>query len=699
MKTMKTLFTTFALAAATLVFVPAELSAQHWLHDDGESETNQSMFRDLDSEWPAPTEMRAASGFPGAAYWQQRADYVIETVLDTVNHVVSGSERITYHNNSPDVLRFVWVQLDQNVRSLEHSRSYETQGALPAEISERARQFLGARNFDGGYELAAVRVGRTGGTLADAEYRVNDTMMRIELPRPLASGETVDFEIEWSFRVPDFGRGAKEEVSDGWIYEIAQWFPRMAVYDDVSGWQTDQFLGRGEFYLEFGDYDVSITVPANHIVEATGMLQNPEEVLTPEQRQRLARAADSDTPVYIIAPDEVMTPESRPRQDGTLTWRYLAEDVRDFAWASSKTFVWDAAGFHYPDDDRLIEAHSFYPRDAMPLWNDISTAAILQTLRTYGEMAFEYPYPKASNVNGPVGGMEYPMVAFCGARPRGGELQGAEAAQGYSNAVKWALMAVTIHEIGHNWFPMIVASDERKWTWMDEGLNTFLQHYAEVELDPDFPRWRGSPPEIRDYMRDPDQVPIMTHSDLIHKDFGNNGYSKPAAGLTLLREVVLGPEAFDQAFSGYAQAWSFKKPQPSDFFRAMDEGAGENLAWMWRGWFYTTHANDQALTSVERQATEELLGPEAAEDRGRWYYRLTIENEGGLVMPIRMDLTFDDGSTTFLQLPVDVWRNNEKRFTYGLFTDNALQRVEIDPGGWTADIDATDNVWTEAPTT
>ena len=696
---MKTTMGRLALGGLAVLLAAAQLPAQQWLHDDGASETNQSMFREMDAEWPAPNAMRAASGYPGAAYWQQRVDYVIETSLDTVNHVVTGSEHITYHNNSPDELRFLWVQLDQNVRSLEHSRTYQSQRALPPEISERARQFLGGANFDGGYEISGVRIEEVEGRLVDADYRINHTLMRVNLPAPLASGDQVELEIDWSFRVPDNGRGAKELVSDGWIYEIAQWFPRMAVYDDVNGWQTDQFLGRGEFYLEFGDYDVSITVPANHIVEATGVLQNPEEVLTAEQRRRLAQAVTGDTPVYIIAPDEVMTGATRPRQDGMLTWRYVADDVRDFAWASSKTFVWDAAGFQYPGDGRLIEAHSFYPRDAMPLWNDISTPAILQTLKTYGEMAFEYPYPKASNVNGPVGGMEYPMLAFCGARPRGGDLTGAEAEQGYSNGVKWALMAVTIHEVGHNWFPMVVGSDERKWTWMDEGLNSFLEYYAEIEMDPGFPRWRGSPPEIRDYMRDPDQVPIMTHSDLIHKDFGNNGYSKPAAGLTLLREVVLGPEAFDEAFRGYAQSWAFKKPQPADFFRAMDEGAGENLAWMWRGWFYTTHANDQALTSVERQATEELLGAEAADERGSWYYRMTIENVGGLVMPIRMNVTFDDGQTSLIQLPVDVWRNNEKQFIYGLFTDDAITRVEIDPGGWTADIDESNNLWEEVPTT
>jgi len=682
MKTLRLLG--FGIAAMLVMAQPA--GAQQWLHDDGVSETNQSMFRDLD--WAAPNEMRAASGYPGAGYWQQQVDYVIETSLDTLAQAVSGSEHITYKNNSPDEIRYLWVQLDQNVRSVEHSRTYQMQRALPEQMSERARRFLGAGPFDGGYDISRVQLVAADGSLVDADYRINSTMMRINLPQSIQPGGFAEFEIDWTFRVPDFGRGAKEEVEDGWLYLIAQWFPRMAVYDDVNGWQTDQFLGRGEFYLEFGDYDVSITVPSNHIVEATGILQNPENVLTSEQRSRLERAVQSRDPMYIIGPDEVMTAASRPRQDGMLTWHFVADNVRDFAWASSATFVWDAAGYSYEGEDRVILAQSMYPRNAMPLWNDISTVAIIQTLETYGEMAFEYPYPKASNVNGPVGGMEYPMLAFCGARPRG-NVEG-----GYSDGVKYALMGVTIHEVGHNWFPMIVNSDERKWTWMDEGLNTFLQHYAEIAMLPEFPRWRGSPPSIRNYMRDPDQVPIMTQSDLIHKDFGNNGYGKPAAGLTLLREIVLGPEAFDEAFAGYSEAWSFKKPQPADFFRAMDEGAGENLAWMWRGWFYTTHANDQSLVSVERQDGEELLGDDA---RGRWYYRMTIDNVGGLVMPIRMNVSYDDGNTELIQLPVDVWRNNEKQFIYGMFTDHSITRVELDPGGWTADINEDNNVW-ETPT-
>ena len=682
-KWMQRLGAVAACAAGLLLATAPVAQAQHWLHPDSAGRTNQSIFRPLE-DWPAPNDYRAGSGAPGGRYWQQKVDYRIETSIDTVAHAVSGSEHITYHNNSPDVLDYLWVQLDQNVRSLEHSRTYQIRRALPEEIDPRARRWLGVDPFDGGFDITRVQVVGDDGQLADAAYRINSTLMKVSLSNPIMPGEMAELEIDWSYNVADFGRGGKEEVSDGWIYELAQWFPRLSVYDDVNGWQTDQFLGRGEFYLEFGDYDVQITVPANHIVEATGVLQNPEDVLTSTQRERLRAAYTSRTPVYIVEPDEVMTAASRPTQDGMLTWHYVAENVRDFAWASSKTFVWDAAGFQYRPDQQPIAVHSLYPRDAMPLWNEISTLAVLQTLETYGRMAFEYPYPKATNINGPAGGMEYPMVAFCGARPRG-DVEG-----GYSDGLKYALIGVTIHEVGHNWFPMIVNSDERKWTWMDEGLNTFLQHYAEVELDPEFPRWRGSPQQIVEYMRDPDQVPIMTHSDLIHKDFGNNGYTKPAAGLTMLREAVLGPEVFDDAFSGYAQRWAFKKPQPSDFFRSMDEGAGEDLAWMWRGWFYTTHANDQKVADVTRQSTEELLG---SAERGRYYYRIKLQNEGGLVTPVQMDVTFEDGTVERIDLPVDVWRANEKEFVFGMFTDDELTKVVVDPDGWFADIDRDDNEW------
>lgn len=656
---------------------------QRWLDPDRESRTNRSIFRPLD-DWPAPNDYRNAAGSPGPDYWQQRVDYKIRASLDTAHHIVSGSERITYHNNSPDRLSYLWIQLDQNIRSVEHSRRNSSRPALPEQLSPAARAFLDIPAFDGGHKVSRVQL-IDGDRLVDAEFRINGTIMKVYLKDVLQPGGIAELEIDWSFLVPDDrqnARGERELVSDGWLYEIAQWFPRLSVYDDVNGWQTDQFIDHGEFYLEFGNYDVELTVPRDHIVQATGVLQNPEEVLTPAQIERLERAFEGESPVFIIQPEEVMASASRPAGDGPLTWHFRAENVRDFAWVSSRTYVWDAAGFRNSPSARPIEAHSLYPREAMPLWNDVSTRAIIQTLRTYGRMAFEYPYPKAVNVHGPVFGMEYPMVAFCGARPQPNG--------SYSPALERALISVTIHEVGHNWFPMVVGSDERKWSWMDEGLNSFLQYYAEQDWRPGYPSARGPARNIVGYMRDPDQVPIMIHSDLIHKDFGDNSYSKPAAGLVMLREHVLSPEAFDDAFREYANKWAFKHPQPADFFRSIEEGTGEDLSWFWRGWFYTTHVNDQAVANISAQPAKDLVG---TSERGQNYYRIAIRNEGRLVMPIHMDISYTDGTTERIELPVDVWRDDEIAFTTGLFTDKVVARVVLDPDESFADVDRSNNVW------
>ena len=690
----------FVTGLATLfvaVVLSQPASSQHWLNPDDDNRTNRSTFRQID-EWPDPNEYRNAAGAPGPRYWQQRVDYVIETSLDTVDHVVSGSERMTYHNNSPDNLPYLWIQLDQNLRSIEHSRTFKIADALPESMSPMARRFLSYKYnpFDGGYTISRVQVEGADGRMVDADYHIRGTTMKVKLKSPVASGGTTAIEIDWSFPVPTtMARGAREEVGDGWLYEVAQWFPRANVYDDVNGWQTDQFLGRGEFYLNFGNYDVSITVPFDHIVDATGVLQNPEDVLTSEQRLRLKNAYESEEPVFIVRPEEVMTSKSRPASSGMLTWHFKAENVRDFAWVSSKAYVWDAAGFRYNAGEEPIAIHSLYPREAMPLWDKVSTRAVLQTMRTYGRMSLKYPYPKATNVHGPVFGMEYPMIAFCGARP--------SPDGSYTDGLERALISVTIHEVGHNWFPMIVASDERKWTWMDEGLNSFLQYYGEQDYarfyagdawtqtdDGSYPSRRGPGESIVDYMRDPDQVPIMTQSDLIHKDFGENGYAKPATGLVILREQVVGPEIFDEAFREYSERWAFKHPQPADFFRSIEEGTGEYLAWFWRGWFYTTHANDQAIMSVTAQPADSLVG---SVDYGKSYYRLQVENKGGLLMPLHIQVTYDDDSEELFELPADAWRANEKTFTKGFFSDRNVVRVELDPKHAFADIDRENNVW------
>jgi hypothetical protein len=379
-----------------------------------------------------------------------------------------------------------------------------------------------------------------------------------------------------------------------------------------------------------------------------------------------------------------MQPSTRPAGTQPLTWRFKADNVRDFAWVSSKLYVWDAMGFRYRPGGKAIELHSIYPREAMPLWDKVSTRAIAQTMKTYGRMAFEYPYPKAVNAHGPVFGMEYPMIAFCGARP--------QPDGSYTPQLEYALVGVTIHEVGHNWFPMIVASDERKWTWMDEGLNSFLEYYAELEWDPNWPRpgLRGPAKNIVSYMKGDQQVPIMTESNDIQVQFGNNGYAKPAAGLVMLREQVLGPEMFDQAFREYSQKWAFKHPQPADFFRTIEEGAGEQLNYFWRGWFYSNYANDQAVTGLEMQPADSLIG---TTNRGKNYARITLENKGGLVLPLQLELTFDDGTTQKVKLPADVWRRNELKYQYGLFTDKTVTKVVVDPDEVFADVDRSNNTW------
>jgi hypothetical protein len=675
---------TFMILAALACTITSAADAQNWKQTDTVSKTNRSMFRPLE-DLPAPNEYRSASGAPGRRYWQQRVDYIIRATLDTAEHRLTGTERITYHNNSPDTLRFLWLQLDQNQVSVEHSRDRASKPALPQPqqgqtLSPQALAFL-APTFEGGHNITRVQTVTAQNALRDAKYLINGTQMRVDLPRGLPPGGVQQLEIDWNFLIPDAGRGAKERLANGYLYLMAQWFPRLAVYDDVNGWQNDQFMGQGEFYLEFGNYDVRLTVPRNHIVNATGRLVNPEVVLTPTQRQRLARALTSETPVFIVPADEVMTPGSRPAGTGMLTWHWRAENVRDFAFASSKLFVWDAAGFKYAGQTTPIEASSYYPREAMPLWDKVSTKAIIQTLKTYGRMSIEYPYPRATNVHGPIFGMEYPMVAFCGVRPNDGQ---------YTEAMERALISVSIHEVGHNWFPMIIASDERKWTWMDEGLNSFLQYYSEQDWQRGYPSNRGPARNIVEYMKDPNQTPIMIHSDLINRRFGDHSYGKPAAGLVMLREHVLGPERFDVAFKDYSRNWAFKKPQPADFFRSMENGAGENMAWFWRGWFYTTHANDQAVTNVTTQNATELTG---SATRGQFYHRITLKNEAGLVMPVHMVVTFADGTTQRINLPVEIWRFNENQFVHGFFSNKEITGVQLDPDEAFADINPANNVW------
>ncbi|MEM1381149.1 MAG: M1 family metallopeptidase [Pseudomonadota bacterium] len=573
-------------------------------------------FEQLDNEWPTPNTYRAATGEPGPDYWQQEADYDIAVELDEDAKRISASEVIRYKNNSPHELRYLWVQLDQNrfadgslartsERLADTGRRPGSNTAPRLSYSALARIEAFEQN-DYGFKIESV----VGGNGDDLPYTVVDTMMRVDLPKPLKAGDSVEFAIAWSFNIINEsvvgGRGGyesfpvdAEEPDKDTIFFLAQWFPRMAAFTDYEGWHNKAFLGRGEFTLEFGDYMVEITVPADHVVSATGELQNPGQVLTAEQRRRLDRAKTADKPVYIVTPEEALENEA----EGTArkkTWKFKAENVRDFAWSSSRKFIWDAMGFRQDDDDNpLVMAMSFYPNEAMPVWHQYSTEAVIHTMDVYNKFSFNYPYPTAQSVNAwERGGMEYPMITFNGYRPNTDDAPNGEIT--YSRNIKYGLIGVIIHEIGHIYFPMTVNSDERQWTWMDEGLNTFLEYVSEVEWEENYPAFRGKVnvlDYIDDYMTSTNQVPIMTQSDSVVQ-FGPNAYSKPAASLVILRETVLGRELFDAAFREYARRWKFKRPAPSDFFRTMEEVSGVDLDWFWRGWYYTTDHVDLAVTGM-----------------------------------------------------------------------------------------------------
>lgn len=722
----------------------------------------QDKFRQLEGEdWPTPTDYRNASGAPGHRYWQQKVDYDVKVALNETTKVVTGTETIRYRNNSPDALPYLWLLLDQNEYK-RNSIAQMTQIAPDADTISigEIRRAKRMQEWEGGFTIAAVR-GADGQPLA---HRVTDTLLRVELPTPVAgNGGEVVLTIDWSFPMAEQkivdGRSGYECFTgagqDGnCIFEGAQWFPRLAVYSDYEGWHNKAFLGAGEFTLEFGDYRVALTVPADHVVSATGVLQNPDQVLSAAQRQRLEQARTATAPVYIVTPDEAVAAE-RSRASGTRTWTFAASNVRDFGWASSRKFAWDAMGVRQDYAAApLVMAMSFYPKEARPLWDAYSTKAIAHTIDVYGKFAFPYPYPVAQSVNGPVGGMEYPMITFNGPRPT---LDRATGRLTYTERAKTGLIGVVIHEVGHDWFPMIVNSDERQWTWMDEGLNTFLQFQAEKLWDRDFPSRRGEPKDIAEYMLSDNQVPLMTQSDSVLQ-FGANGYGKPATALTILRETVLGRDLFDRAFREYATRWRFKRPTPYDFFRTMEESSGVDLDWFWRGWFYSTDHVDIALdrvvegriagsnldataqrrrtirdgsatsltvrnnagqrTVVERDPStrdfydrQDRLAPSpqdrrdlaetlqglTAEERAAYavtdnFYRFSFRNVGGLVMPVPLKLTFGDGTTETIHIPAEVWRYNPQVATWQYVTAKTITAAEVDPMLEIADADRTNNV-------
>ena len=617
---------------------------------------------------PPPNEIRRADGAPGPQYWQQRADYSIKATLDTTARRIDATEQIRYTNRSPDTLRFVWMQVDQNL-----FRPGST-GSLLFPADSR----FGGAGFPGGFDILSLTqrpapVARAAGTRrrtpanapateAPLKHRVDDTMMYVELAQPLAPGATTVFDLAYRFNVPE--HGADRMGRDGSLYEIAQWYPRMAVYDDVHGWNTDQYLGQGEFYLEYGDIDYEVTLPAGYIVAGSGTLQNPEQVLTPTQRARLAAAVKSDSTLAIVTPEEVASGAARPKQDGTLTWRFRAQQVRDVAWAASPEYQWDASGW----DGTLAQA--YYRPSARDTWQDAAKMSRYSILE-YSTRWFRYPYPQISAVEGPVSGMEYPMLAM--------EARGDDDPELYN---------VITHEIGHMWYPMTVGSDERRYAWMDEGFNTFINSFSEEDY------WKRDDTQIRRNEarfvtaldQSPTAQPIMTPANRYRNDenLGSLAYVKPSIMLLALRNKVLGAEVFDTAFREYTRRWAFKHPQPADFFRTMEEVSGRDLAWFWRGFFFTTAALDQSVESVKPSPDGSAL--------------VTLRSLGPAVMPVELELSYADGSKETIKLPVEIWYGGN-RYVYRAAPGKTIVSARVNPDGLFPDVVPGNDGWTAAPGT
>ena len=708
---------------------------------------NYNKFKQLKEEFPTPNSYRTASGAPGHEYYQQKADYKINVRLDDEKQRIYGDEVVSYYNNSPDVLSYLWVQLDQNVRAKDSKASK----VRPSDINDRTSfgQLDRMHNpFDGGHNIEYVKNAEG----KDMKYTIVNTMMRIDLEQALKPGENVSFKVKWWYNVPANGRGRAEYFAedDNYIYTIAQWFPRMCVYNEVEGWQHKEFLGSGEFALVFGDYEVNITAPADHIVAATGTLQNPKDVLTSEQRKRLAKARKTtDMPVMIVTKEEAIENE-KEKSTEEKTWSFKAENVRDFAFASSRKFIWDALALE--QNGKTIMCMSAYSREGYELWKKYSTRVTAHTIEVYSRLTFDYPYPVAWSIDGNMG-MEYPMIAFNYGRT--------ESDGTYTQRMKYGHIGVIIHEIGHNYFPMIVNSDERQWTWMDEGINSFLDALAGQEWETDY-SWGAQPSKIVSYMSRPKESlsPIMTNSESVIS-LGPNAYTKPATALYILRETIMGRELFDMAFKEYANRWMFKHPTPADFFRTMEDASGIDLDWFWRGWFYTTDHVDIAINDVkwmqvdtknpdvekslakakrdnapkyigderyeamesmverdprmkdfyntydpldvtpeDRQAYERYLSQLSDEEKafleaGYHYYSVNLDNLGGLVMPIILEFQFVDGTSQTVRVPVQIWQKNNENVNKVFFFEKEVERIVLDPLLETADTDRSNNFWPE----
>jgi hypothetical protein len=660
-----------------------------------EGHTNQNKFRQLKQELPTPNLERTASGAPGKSYTQQKVDYAMDIVLDDAKSSITGSETITYHNNSRDELGYLWLQLDQNMRAADSKTPDIQPNKVPSKLSKsRFERAYPETAFDGGFKITSV----TNADGSKLSHTINQTMMRINLPKPLASGDTYVFKIKWWYNINNHrtqgGRSGYElfEENGNKNYVIAQFFPRLCVYDNVEGWQNEQFWGRSEFALEFGDYTVNITTPDDHMLGATGVLKNEKEVLSRKEQKRLAIARTTfDNPVIIRTQEEAEKIE-KGNSKKTKTWKFSAKNVRDYAFATSRKFIWDAMAVDI--NGKTVMAYSLYSKEANPLYGEHSTRAVAQTLETYSKYTFDYPYHKAISVDGQMG-MEYPQICFNPGRPN---------ADGtYSDRTKNRMIHVTVHEVGHNFFPMIVNSDERQWTWMDEGLNSYVEMLAELEYDKDFPIGRGLPKNIVGYMSgDQSKIaPIMSKGDNVY-EFGNNAYGKPATALWILRETIMGKELFDHAFRTYSQRWMFKHPTPADFFRTMEDASGIDLDWFWRGWFYTTDFTDIGIKSVKKFYSKEVedaveftedtsIGLGFSKNQDKYHYEITYNKPGGLVMPIIVEFTYKDGTKERKTYPAQIWRYNDAEITKVFSSSKQVESIMIDPDLETADVDTSNN--------
>jgi hypothetical protein len=683
--------------------------------------TDQNKFKQMKDVLATPNDQHAASGAPGHQYTQQKVDYVMDIRLDETANKIYGDEEITYQNNSKDKLDYLWVQLDQNMRADDSKTPLAKSNSIAAFVTtENFKSSYMAEEKGFGYTITKVE--SDGKPLS---HTINRTMMRINLPKALAPGKSFEFRIQWNYLINDInkdgGRSGLETFPDGNNnYTIAQFFPRLAVYNNVEGWQNMQFWGRSEFALEFGDYEVNLTVPSDHIVEATGSLQNEKEVLTKIQRKRFESARETfDNPVLIVTQEEAEQAE-KGRATGTKTWTYKADRVRDFAFATSRKYIWDAMAVNV--NGKTVMATSLYPKEGNPLWEEHSTRAIATTLIEYSKLTFDYPYSKAVSVHSERQGMEYPMICFNYGRP--------DADGTYSERTKKGMLGVIIHEVGHNFFPMIVNSDERQWTWMDEGLNSFVEILAELVYDPEL--FATNPAkEITRYMGG-DQSnlsPIMSQGDYV-KQFGPNAYTKPAAGLYMLRQTIMGPELFDHAFRTYAKRWMFKHPTPEDFFRSMQDASGMDLDWFFRGWFYTTDVNDIGIKAVKSLYLTDTPGERVTKLKEQYkqyfdglgdlvyitdkkedananamnayangkevppfIYSVEFEKPGGLVMPIIVELTYADGTTKRETYPAQIWMRNDSTAKRVFASSQEIKSIVVDPDFETADVDTSNNSW------